>query len=189
MHARVRSTRKERLRAWITDRMHHCVCCVLVILCCQARLWIYLTQLSYLKERSYLKMQEIFNKVEQNQLQRTKNVVYFLDAGKNTFDFRTLATEPKWVVGHHPLVNSGGGWSCHKCQRERLRGITDFLQSFSWYFHRAWDRSRLPEIMSCFPNIPREGWVFFPLLHFSRKIWWNEETVWSSWFLTLCLSQ
>ena len=25
-------------------------------------------------------MQEIFNKVEQNQLQRTKNVVYFLDA-------------------------------------------------------------------------------------------------------------
>ena len=25
-------------------------------------------------------MQEIFNKVDQNQLQRTKNVVYFLDA-------------------------------------------------------------------------------------------------------------
>ena len=114
-------------------------------------------------------MQEIFNKVEQNQLQRTKNVVYFLDAGKNTFDFRTLATEPKWVVGHHPLVNSGGGWSCHKCQRERLRGITDFLQSFSWYFHRAWDRSRLPEIMSCFPNIPREGRVFFLSFTFQER--------------------
>ena len=40
-------------------------------------------------------LQEIFNKVEQNQLQRTRNVVYFLDDGKNTFDFRTLATEPK----------------------------------------------------------------------------------------------
>ena len=39
-----------------------------------------LTQLSYLKERSYLTMQEIFNKVEQNQLQRTKNVETFLDA-------------------------------------------------------------------------------------------------------------
>ena len=31
----------------------------------------YLPQLSYLKERSYLIVQEIFNKVEQNQLQRT----------------------------------------------------------------------------------------------------------------------
>ena len=40
----------------------------------------YLTQLSYLKERSYLTMPEIFNKVDHNQIQRTKNVVYFLDA-------------------------------------------------------------------------------------------------------------
>ena len=31
-------------------------------------------------------LQEIFNKVEQNQLQRTRNVVYFLDDGKNTFE-------------------------------------------------------------------------------------------------------
>ena len=50
-------------------------------------------------------LQEIFNKVEQNQLQRTKNVVYFLDAEKTFFDFRALATEPKWFVGHHPRVN------------------------------------------------------------------------------------
>ena len=40
-------------------------------------------------------LQEIFNKVEQNQLQRTKNVVYFLDAVKTFFDFGALATEPK----------------------------------------------------------------------------------------------
>ena len=28
-------------------------------------------------------LREIFNKVEQNQLQWTRNVVYFLDAGEN----------------------------------------------------------------------------------------------------------
>ena len=37
-----------------------------------------LTQLNHLKQKSYLMLQEIFNKVEQNQLQRTKNVVNIL---------------------------------------------------------------------------------------------------------------
>ena len=36
-----------------------------------------------LKERSYLTMQEIFNKEEQNQLQQTKNVG---KSDRNTFD-------------------------------------------------------------------------------------------------------
>ena len=44
-------------------------------------------------------MQEIFNKVDQNQLQRTKSVVYFLDAANQP---EALETEPKWLVGQHP---------------------------------------------------------------------------------------
>ena len=51
-------------------------------------------------------MQEIFNKVDQNQLQRTKNVGKFLDAAKTlSISPEALATEPKWLVGHHPLQN------------------------------------------------------------------------------------
>ena len=54
-------------------------------------------------------MQEIFNKVEQNQLQRTKNVGNFLDATETlSISAEALAAGPKWVVGHHPLVNSSG---------------------------------------------------------------------------------
>ena len=55
---------------------------------------------------------------------------------------------------------------------------SDGMNSMSlmeWSDHLAWDRSRLPKIMSCLPNIPREGrWFFLRPPHFSRKIIINE---------------
>ena len=42
-------------------------------------------------------LQEIFNKVEQNQLQRTKNVVYFLDAEK------TFSISEHWQQSRNEL--------------------------------------------------------------------------------------
>ena len=54
-------------------------------------------------------MQEIFNKVEQNQLQRTKNVVYFLDAGKYTFDFQNISNRAEMSCGTPP-TGKFRGW-------------------------------------------------------------------------------
>ena len=86
-------------------------------------------------------MQEIFNKVEQNQLQRTKNVGKFLDATETlsisagSFSSRaemscgTPPTDPS-----HPLVNSiregglilifsKGGGGAYIFQRPFMRGL------------------------------------------------------------------
>ena len=66
-------------------------------------------------------MQEIFNKVEQNQLQRTKNVGKFLNTRQNHFRFQpeALAAESKWVVGHHPLVSGSDRVMCEITPREK----------------------------------------------------------------------
>ena len=69
-----------------------------------------------------------------------------------------LAAEPKWVVGHHPPVNSiTGGWSCHTyqsmpkgqwlilcCSPIIGEGITNFLQILAI----------LPSSLRCPPDIP-----------------------------------
>ena len=46
-------------------------------------------------------LQEIFNKVEQKPTSTNEECGILPRRRKSTFDFRTLATEPKWVVGHH----------------------------------------------------------------------------------------
>ena len=115
-------------------------------------------------------MQEIFNKVDQNQLQRTKNVVYFLDATETLFvQPEALAAEPKRLVGHHTLENRWmivsympkGQWLIRCCCPIIGRGIADFLQILAI----------LPSSLRCPPNNPREGLkAVFPPLYFSRKI-------------------
>ena len=106
-------------------------------------------------------MQEIFNKVDQNQLQRTKNVVYlvyFLDAAKTisisagNFSNRAEMTcgtahaipFSQWMIVSHM---SKGEWLI-RCRCPIIgRGITDFLQILAI----------LPSTLRCPPNNPREG--------------------------------
>ena len=134
-------------------------------------MYIYLTQLSYLKERSYLTMQEIFNKVDQNQLQRTKNVVYFSDATETlSISAGSISKRAEMSCGTpHTLQNRGmivsympkGQWLIRCCCPIIGRGITDSLQILAI----------LPSSLRCPPNNPPEGSkVVFPPLYFSRKI-------------------
>ena len=71
-------------------------------------------------------MQEIFNKVGQNQFQVTKNVVYqvyFLNAAKTiSISAGSISNRAEMTYGTAPTVKLylqgwKGGWSCHTCQR------------------------------------------------------------------------
>ena len=72
-------------------------------------------------------MQEIFNKVEQNQLQRTKNVVYFLDAGKYTFDFQNISNRAEMSCGTPP-TGKFRGWT-----------IVSYMPKGQWLILCCWE--------------------------------------------------
>ena len=75
-------------------------------------------------------MQEIFNKVDQNQLQRTKNVVYFLDATETlSISAGSISNKAEMTCGTAPTVKFigvewYGGWSCqiHCMSKGQCRG-------------------------------------------------------------------
>ena len=105
-------------------------------------------------------MQEIFNKVDQNQLQRTKNVGKFLDAAKTiSISAGSISNRAEKTCGTAPTVKLGvewwmivsylpkGQWLI-RCRCPIIgRGITDFLQILVI----------LPSSLRCPPNNPREG--------------------------------
>ena len=113
-------------------------------------------------------MREIFNKVDQNQLQRTKNVVYFLDAtGTLSISAGSISKRAEMTFGTPHIakpvddrVIHAQGAVANSLLLPR-RGITDFLQILAI----------LPSSLRCPPNNPREGSkAVFPPLYFSRKI-------------------
>ena len=122
-------------------------------------------------------MQEIFNKVDQNQLQLTKNAlyqVYFLNAAKTiSISAGSISNRAEMTCGTSPTVKLGvewwmivsympkGQWLI-RCRCPIIgRGIMDFLQILAI----------LPSSLRCPPNNPREGSkAVFPSLYFSRKI-------------------
>ena len=99
--------------------------------------------------------------------------------GKNLFRFQSIGDRAEMSCGTPPtgklrgwvIVSyiPKGQWLILCCCPIIGRGITDFLQRLQILviLHRAWDRSRLPEIMSCLPNKPREGRRFFFLRPFT----------------------
>ena len=103
-------------------------------------------------------MQEIFNKVDQNQLQRTKNVVYFLDATEAlSISAGSISSRAELTCGTPHIAKPVIRCCCPIIGR----GITDFLQILAI----------LPLSLRCPPNNPREGSkAVFPPLYFSRKI-------------------
>ena len=101
-------------------------------------------------------MQEIFNNVEQNQLQRTKNVGKFLDAAKTiSISAGSISNRAEMTCGPPPTAKPVDDRVC--CGR----GITNFLQILAI----------LPSSLRRPSNNPREGSkAVFPPLYFSRKI-------------------
>ena len=112
-------------------------------------------------------MQEIFNKVEQNQLQRTKNVGKFLNAAKTiSISAGSISNRAEMTCGTPPTVKLGvewwmivsympkGQWLI-RCSCPIIgRVIMDFLQILAI----------LPSSLRCPPNNPREGSrAVFPL--------------------------
>ena len=119
-------------------------------------------------------MREIFNKVDQNQLQRTKNVVYFLDAAKTiSISAGNISNRAEMTCGTAPTVKLGVEWRMIvpympkglwliRCRCPIIgRGIMDFLQILAI----------LSSSLRCPPNNPGEGSkAVSPPLYFSRKI-------------------
>ena len=105
-------------------------------------------------------MQEIFNKVEQNQLQRTKNVGKFPDAtetlsisaGRISSRNELWDTTHWWIRGWMivPYMPKGQ-WLILCCCPIIGRGITNFLQILAI----------LPSSLRCPSDISREGRRFF----------------------------
>ena len=101
-------------------------------------------------------MQEIFNKVEQNQLQRTKNVGKFLVATETLLDVLLISAgsissrNELWDTTHWWIR----GWMIVPCMPKGQwlifcrciiigRGITNFFCKFLRYFHQAQDVLRI----------------------------------------------
>ena len=100
------------------------------------------------------------------------------------------------LKGHHPVVNSRGGWSCHIHAKGTV--VNSLLlppnrERHNGFLANSRDTSIEPETgADCLSHVFRisrgKDGDFFPPIHFYRKIWWNGETVWSCRFLTFCLS-
>ena len=142
--------------AWVTDGMHHCVCCVLVI---KRKTLPYNAGNLQQRRAKPTSTNEECGKVRQKHFRSQPEV---------------LAAEPKWVVGHHPLVNSISGWMIVPYMQKGQwlilcccpiigGGITNFLQILAI----------LPSSLRCPPDIPVACAPPPPLRAFTPLAWEN----------------